>query len=141
MNYESGRERISILLALSDRKEQTEFLGAMSPTGWRVETARSFEEAVAVLQQSNVSVIVTQHKPAAGFSWLDLLEAAWRFDPAPRVIVTERLADESIWAEVLNLGAFDLLMQPFEPEEVFRVVTFAWRSWKEASRQARRGAA
>ncbi|HLJ49768.1 MAG TPA: hypothetical protein VKU01_27330 [Bryobacteraceae bacterium] len=141
MTHLSGRERVSILLALCDPKEQAEFLGAMRPTGWHVETARSFDEALAVLQQSNVSVIVTQHKPGAGFSWLDLLEAAWRFDPAPRIIVTDRLADEALWAEVLNLGAFDLLMQPFEPEEVFRVITYAWRSWKEAARQVRRGAA
>jgi DNA-binding response OmpR family regulator len=31
---------------------------------------------------------------------------------------------------VLNLGAYDLLMKPFDLTEVFRVVSLAWRHWK-----------
>jgi len=34
-----------------------------------------------------------------------------------------------MWAEVLNLGAHDLLTQPFVPREVFHVITFARHSW------------
>jgi DNA-binding response OmpR family regulator len=44
--------------------------------------------------------------------------------------VTSRVADDSLWAEVLNLGAYDLLMKPFDLTEVFRVVSLAWRHWK-----------
>ena len=44
--------------------------------------------------------------------------------------MTDRLADEAMWSEVLNLGAHDLLMQPFAADEVVRVVAYAWRSWK-----------
>jgi hypothetical protein len=51
-------------------------------------------------------------------------------DKAPvrvTLIVSSRLADERLWAEVLNLGAFDLLRgDPFEPEEVLRVTESAW---------------
>jgi hypothetical protein len=39
----------------------------------------------------------------------------------PNFIVFSCLADEFLWAEVLNLGGFDVLMTPFEPEEVLRV--------------------
>ena len=44
----------------------------------------------------------------------------------PQLIVADRLADDALWAEVLNLGGYDLLMTPFEPEEVLRVVSMAW---------------
>ena len=44
----------------------------------------------------------------------------------PQLIVADRLADDALWAEVLNLGGYDLLMTPFEPEEVWRVVSMAW---------------
>jgi len=41
-------------------------------------------------------------------------------------IVSSRLADERLWAEVLNLGAFDLLLgSPFVAEEVVRVTQCA----------------
>jgi DNA-binding NtrC family response regulator len=46
------------------------------------------------------------------------------------LIVTDRLADERLWAEVLNLGGYDLLLKPFDPEELLRVVSSAWASWK-----------
>jgi len=40
----------------------------------------------------------------------------------PLLIVTSRLADERLWAEVLNLGAHDVLAKPFNAEEVVRVL-------------------
>ena len=42
------------------------------------------------------------------------------------VLSMSRLADEALWAEVLNLGGYDLLASPFDPIEVDRVVTLAW---------------
>ncbi len=48
----------------------------------------------------------------------------------PNLIVTSRLADEGLWAEVLNLGGYDVLAQPFDAEEVYRVVFLAWDEWK-----------
>ena len=56
----------------------------------------------------------------------------------PNLIVSSPRADERLWAEVLNLGAFDLLMgAPFEPEEVLRVTESAWSARNIG---ARRGA-
>jgi hypothetical protein len=42
------------------------------------------------------------------------------------MIVTSRLADERLWAEVLNLGGYHLLAKPFDASEVVRVVGTAW---------------
>jgi len=49
-------------------------------------------------------------------------------DPPP-LIVTSRLADERLWAEVLNLGAFDVIAKPFDRMETMRVISAAWRAW------------
>lgn len=43
----------------------------------------------------------------------------------PKLIVASRLADERLWAEVLNLGGYDLLVKPFVADEVQRVVSLA----------------
>jgi len=48
---------------------------------------------------------------------------------APSLIVSSTLADEHLWAEVLNLGAWDVLAKPFDRFEVIRSVKLAWDHW------------
>ena len=43
--------------------------------------------------------------------------------------MTSRLADEHLWAEALNLGAYDLLAKPFDRMEAMRVLDAAWRAF------------
>ena len=65
--------------------------------------------------------------------WKAILDAVMRVACPPRMIVTSRLADERLWAEVLNLGGYDLLAKPFDASEVVRVVGMAWpRSGKKS---------
>ena len=45
----------------------------------------------------------------------------------PLQIVTSRLANDRLWAEALNLGAYDVLPRPFDPAEVLRSVGMALR--------------
>jgi len=59
-----------------------------------------------------------------------LLDFAERLPAPPPVIVTSRVADERMWAEVLNLGGYDVLATPFGSEEVIRTVTSAWSLWR-----------
>jgi DNA-binding response OmpR family regulator len=48
------------------------------------------------------------------------------------LIVTSRTADEHLWAEVLNIGGYDVLPQPFNRDEVERVVAAARRHFETA---------
>ena len=50
------------------------------------------------------------------------------------MIVSSRLADDCLWAEVLNLGGYDLLAKPFAAAEVSRVVKMAARRGPPALR-------
>jgi hypothetical protein len=63
-------------------------------------------------------------------TWRDLLDETTGMEPAPLLIVTSRMADDALWAEVLNLGGYNVLAQPFDSREVFRVVGNAWLHWK-----------
>jgi hypothetical protein len=68
--------------------------------------------------------------------WKLLLTGLDRVAVRPSLIVSSRLADERLWSEVLNLGAFDLLLgAPFEPEEVLRVTESAWWARTNAARR------
>jgi DNA-binding response OmpR family regulator len=37
-------------------------------------------------------------------------------------VVVSRNADERLWAEVLNLGGYDLLLKPYNANEVRRTI-------------------
>ena len=63
--------------------------------------------------------------------WRDLLNQISQLVNAPNLIVTSRLADERLWAYVLNAGGYDLLLVPFNADEVVRVTTHAWLDWRQ----------
>jgi len=64
-------------------------------------------------------------------TWREMLAEAAQLLPPPFLIVTCRLADERLWAEALNVGAYDVLAKPFDAAEVIRVVSLAWLHWKD----------
>jgi DNA-binding NtrC family response regulator len=58
-------------------------------------------------------------------NWLDVLHLTRESPHQIEVIVTHPHADARFWAEVLNLGAYDLLAQPFYEPEVRRILSNA----------------
>ncbi|HUA60473.1 MAG TPA: hypothetical protein VML19_17050 [Verrucomicrobiae bacterium] len=50
----------------------------------------------------------------------------------PLLIVTSRLADDRLWAEALNLGAWDVVGKPLVASEVVRSIepAFRRRQWQ-----------
>src|SRR5262245_18331674 len=82
---------------------------------FRVLRTTTCQEALAKLYATEVSVVICDRALPDG-SWKDILKHVgphW----STSLIVTERLADNYLWAEVLNLGGFDVLAQPFDGEE------------------------
>jgi DNA-binding response OmpR family regulator len=82
-----------------------------------------------LLRDESVPVLLCERDLADG-NWEDLLNATAGMPAPPNLIVFSRLADESLWAKVLNLGGFDVLLTPFEPEEVLRIAFAAWSRWQ-----------
>ena len=86
-----------------------------------LEHARTLAQARAKLLNTDYDVVLTESSFPGG-TWLDVLHLVREAPRDVRVIVTDPQADARLWAEVLNLGAFDLLTQPFEEHEVQRIV-------------------
>ncbi|HTM51689.1 MAG TPA: hypothetical protein VL285_23505 [Bryobacteraceae bacterium] len=84
--------------------------------------ARSLKEAAGKLSASDFGVVLTEANLEDG-TWLDVLELSSRF--GMQVVVTEAWADARFWAKAINLGAFDLVVQPFRAVEVSRVLASA----------------
>jgi len=83
--------------------------------------AGSLQQARAKLQEEEYDVILTEAALPDG-KWLDVLHLARECPLEIEVIVTDPQADACFWAEALNLGAYDLLAQPFYEPEVRRIL-------------------
>lgn len=89
-----------------------------------------------MLRRYAVAVVVSESRLPDGRTWKDLLAELQALpDPRP-LIVADRLADERLWAEVLNLGGYDLLMKPFDAREVIHTVGVACCSRLDIPRRA-----
>ena len=90
--------------------------------------ARDLVSARLLLQQHDVAAVVCERDLLPG-TWMDMLEDIKALPNPPSLIVASRLADERLWAEALNLGAWDVLATPFNPTEVLRSVKSGWQHW------------
>jgi len=83
--------------------------------------AETVQQTRAKLRQSDYDVILTEAALPDG-NWLDVLHVARRHPGELEVIVTDPHADARFWSEALNLGAYDLVSQPFYEPEVRRIL-------------------
>jgi DNA-binding NtrC family response regulator len=80
------------------------------------------KEAASKLETDTFKVVLTEANLEDG-SWLDMLQMTR--SPNSRLIVTYPWADARFWAEAINMGAYDVLAQPFNGTEVRRVLSAA----------------
>lgn len=108
---------------------------------WKVSGVATRHSAIERLRASAVSVIVCESVLDDG-TWKDILDYNQAGSHAPPLIVTSRLADEYLWAEVLNLGGYDVLPKPFNDREVRHVLqTVSLQQTPTAQRVRAAGAA
>lgn len=101
-----------------------------------VDARTTLVSAFAALRNQHFEVVVCERDLQTG-SWRDLLTQLDSLPDPPSLIVTSRLADERLWVEALNLGAYDVLAKPFDGTEVARVVCGASRAWGMARQRKR----
>jgi DNA-binding NtrC family response regulator len=95
---------------------------------WELYRADCLASAQAVLCRREIGVVICERNLSPG-TWLDMLAESRLLPNAPSLIVTSRLADDALWAEALNRGAYDVLAKPFDRAELVRSVTSAWLHW------------
>ena len=112
----------SRILFLSGRCEDARQISQMlMPLPVAIDHAGSLQQARAKLRKEDYEVILTEAALPDG-SWLDALHLARECPRELQVIVTDPHADARLWAEALNMGAYDLIAQPFYEPEVRRIL-------------------
>jgi DNA-binding NtrC family response regulator len=91
-------------------------------------TAGNCREARKLLQTAPpVEVVLTQVSLADG-NWADILRYLVDNDMRASVIVSSPRADEHLWSEILWRGGYDLLVEPYEPDELRKTIEGALRA-------------
>jgi DNA-binding response OmpR family regulator len=125
--HASGVENSTLVVSPDEHDEQI-LSGMLRSDSWRVRGARTFEEALRVLRGADRPNVVACERELPDGSWRDLFQfLATKLKNPPPLVVVSRQADEALWAEVLNVGGYDVLTKPFDGEEVHRVMTMARR--------------
>ena len=96
---------------------------------WSLVASASLASSVSILRETPIAIVVCESELFPD-TWREVLEQLSLLPDPPLLIVTSRLADERLWAEALNLGAYDVLAKPFNAPEVIRVLNSAWDHWR-----------
>ena len=135
LNYAAGDQPFEHLvqlssLAVSPSVEDLSFLERkFEEAHWKLYTAGTYRETLAELSKHQVPVILSECQ-LPDRNWKDLLSRLAAIPDPPRLIVFSRHADDRLWAEVLNLGGFDVLATPFRKEELMFAIGSAWLDWQ-----------
>jgi len=115
----------SRILFLSGHQRDARSLSRMlQPLPLVLDHVETLAKARELLQSDHYDVILTEAALPDG-TWLDVLRLTRTNPRELEVIVTDPQADARFWAEALNLGAYDLLTQPFYEPEVRRILSNA----------------
>ncbi len=132
---ESGTAAMGIgeevrVLAICPAKTDCVALGnVFSHSKWRLDCVPTSEVGIRFLRENCVPVVICSSRLPES-DWKVILSEAVRQAVPPRVIVAFPAGGDELWSEVLDLGGYDVLAQPFHAAEVVRVVSLAWRQWK-----------
>jgi DNA-binding NtrC family response regulator len=126
MNQERKRAcmGVAVLFVSPHHADAAAIATILRPTALRLDHAATLQDARRLLFENSYGAILTEAQLPDG-AWTDVMELTFEARVFPAVIVTHPLADDRFWAEVLNLGAYDLLAQPFDQGEVRRILSHA----------------
>jgi DNA-binding response OmpR family regulator len=129
MKFNSGEMPVSALLVGEFADERLLLREIFRNCGWRLFEASDRRQALQALERNPVRVVITETSLPSG-DWRKVLRDLRKLPVPPQLVVTSRLADDHLWAEVLNIGGFDVLARPLDRDEVERVVASASRHFE-----------
>lgn len=113
-----------VLVIVREPAEFARLAAELSVFGIDANRADSLLDAVFQhLHQSSRLIICD----ADSVDWKAALGVLQRLPPKAAIVFLARLADESLWLQMLSAGAFDLLPKPCDSAELNRVVSAIFR--------------
>jgi DNA-binding response OmpR family regulator len=140
LSLNGGEKQVSVLVVSSFQDDAIQICDMLRESSWEVLSAWSLQQAMALLDDNPVAVVICERDLPDG-CWRDLLYVPSQPGQAPALVVTSRLADERLWAEVLNEGGFDVIPKPLCEWDVRWVLASASRQHQQQHLRVRRAEA
>ena len=123
-NGDDMQPKITVMLVMS-RERQLSLLETLEVSGIDVLPVCDCNEARRMLEnQIQVQVVLTDRTLPDG-DWRTVLEIVAQGREYVQVVVCSRLRDHTLLIDVLEQGAYDVLIEPYQYEEVRRVLEAA----------------
>jgi DNA-binding response OmpR family regulator len=129
MHGTTNETGLNVLLVGEYENDRSLIHSVFRKFGWRLFEARNRQHAMKCLEDHPVQVVIAE-SDIPNWNWKRVLKDLRNLANPPQLIVTSRTADESLWSEVLNVGGYDVMSQPFDEYEVQRVIASAHRNFE-----------
>jgi DNA-binding NtrC family response regulator len=106
-----------------DRRER--LIRFLAQSDVQIISADGVEEAKRKLSDANTCDLAFVDSDLPDGSWRDLIQFIVAGRELCEIVVCARVGDERLWAEVIQCGAFDLIPEPLERQEVLRIMNSA----------------
>lgn len=126
------------VLFVSRRGRNHSLVKTLASLAVRFDSVSSCREARKRLIAAPVDLVITELTLPDG-NWCDLLRFSVEQSLRTTTVVTSAHCDEQLWSEVLWRGAYDLLVEPYQQDELRRTVEGALRR-SRTSQSARNSA-
>jgi DNA-binding NtrC family response regulator len=128
----AGSETVaSVLLVSPDPDDSSYSRHILLPLGCGLAAVPSWNSAKSSVREGRFGVVISERDLPDG-TWLDVQSTVRSLPHPPLLIVASRLADEHLWAEVLNRCGFDVLAKQFVRDEISRVIGYALDAWNRS---------
>ncbi len=129
-SHTTSQGRVELLLISPFDEDHQRLRDILKHSNWRQHDASSQSEAFAFLQGNVTPVAICESELPDG-TWQEVLCRFSAMQRPPMLVVTSRMADDRLWSEALNLGAYNVLAKPLNMREVFHVGSLACMAWKQ----------
>lgn len=117
-----GAEARSSLLAVTrDGEDHRTLEDILAPCDWDITWTDTCAGAMAAFHRTPARLLLCEAELPDG-DWRRVWSALAGVRTPPLLIVAAKGRDDALWAEVLNVGGYDVLLKPFRLEEVVRTV-------------------
>ncbi len=134
----SRRPPTTVLLVGPDPGDRPLLASVFALPEWKPYWTCNYREAMQALICDRMTVIICDRYLPDG-CWKDVLSQTQILSDPPCVVVACALPDSAFWAEVFNLGGYDVLEKPFVREEVEVVAQLASGKFRNDVEAPRRG--
>jgi DNA-binding NtrC family response regulator len=121
--------QVPVLLASARDSDRLAIEGVLAATRYMLVPTASLNQASNLLSHV-VFPIILYDCGFQGGDWqpaLGRLIGAWR---SPSIVLLSETYSHDFWEESVCRGAFDVLVRPFQTDDVLAVLDFAYTNWK-----------